>query len=87
MLLDKTGTSCIAGHIHTFDHAVRTNIAGKTRVGLIVGCYQDYDNDWAGNIAHLWRRGVAVLRNVKNGDFDLEWWSLERLKEEYGEPE
>lgn len=84
MLLDKTGTSCVAGHLHTFDYAVRHNINGKVRSGLIAGCYQDYDNEWAGNIAHLWRRGVAVLRNVENGDFDLEWWSIARLKKEYG---
>jgi hypothetical protein len=84
MLLDKTGTSCIAGHIHTFDYATRTNIAGHVRNGLIVGCYQDYDNDWAGNIAHLWRRGVVVLKNVENGDYDVNWISLKSLEKEYG---
>ena len=85
MLIDKTGASCIAGHIHTFDYATRTNINGKVRNGLIVGCYQDYDNEWAGNIAHLWRRGVVILRNVANGDFDVQFVSLNALKAEYDE--
>jgi len=84
MLLDKTGTSCIAGHLHTFDYAVRQNITGSVRAGLIAGCYQDYDSDWAGNISHLWRRGVVVLRNVEAGDFDIEWISLKSLEREYG---
>jgi hypothetical protein len=83
MLLDKTGTSCIAGHLHTFDYSTRTNVKGKTRNGLIAGVYQDYDSDWAGNINHLWRSGVCVLRNVEDGDYDLQWISLKSLKEEY----
>lgn len=83
MLLDKAGTSCIAGHLHTFDYAVRQNINGKVRSGLIAGCYHEHTPDWAGNIAHLWRRGVVVLRNVENGDYDLEWISLKSLEKEY----
>jgi hypothetical protein len=85
MLLDKTGTSCIAGHLHTFDYAVRQNINGRVRSGLIAGCYQDYDSDWAGNISHLWRRGVAVLDNVENGDYDLTWVSIKALERAYGD--
>lgn len=85
MLLDKTGTSCVAAHIHTFDYATRTNINGQVRNGLIAGVYQDYDSPWAGNINHLWRSGVCILRNVNNGDYDLQWISLKSLKAEYGE--
>ena len=83
MLLDKTGTSCVAGHLHTFDYATRTNINGTVRNGLICGVYQDYDAPWAGAINHLWRAGIAILRNVENGDYDLQWVSLKALKEEY----
>lgn len=84
MLLAKNGVSCIAAHTHTFDHAVRTTVQGRTMNGLVVGCYQDYVNDWAGNIGKLWRAGVAVLRNVEDGDYDLQWISLASLKREYG---
>lgn len=84
MLLDKVGASCIAGHLHTFDYATRTNINRQTRNGLIAGVYQDYDSEWAGNINHLWRAGVAILRNVEDGDYDLQWVSLKSLKDEYG---
>lgn len=83
MLLAKNGVSCIAAHSHTFDHAVRTTVQGRTMNGLVVGCYQDYINDWAGNIGKLWRSGVAVLRNVEDGDYDLQWISLASLKREY----
>jgi len=84
MLIDKTGTSCIAGHLHTLDFATRTNVAGRTRNGLVVGCYQDYDSPWAGEINKLWRPGIAILRDVENGNFDFQWVSLKALKAAYG---
>jgi hypothetical protein len=84
MLIDKTGTSCIAGHLHTLDYATRTNVAGVTRSGLIAGCFHDYIPDWAGHIGNLWRPGVAILNDVENGNYDLEWVSIKRLKEAYG---
>lgn len=84
MLLDKTGESCIAGHLHTYDHAVRININGRARNGLINGTYSNHIPEWAGNIGHLWRSGLSILNNVSNGDYDLEWWSLNRIEEIYG---
>ena len=84
MLLDKIGASAIAGHLHTFDYATRTNINGRARNGLIAGCYQDYNPEWAGNIGNLWRSGVVVLHNVEDGNFDIEWVSIKRMKETYG---
>lgn len=84
MLLDKTGQSCIAGHIHTLDYAVRQNINGRVRSGLINGTYSDHIPGWAGVIGHLWRPGLSVLHNVEDGNFDFEWWSLNRVRETYG---
>lgn len=83
MLLAKNGVSCIAAHSHTFDFATRKTVQGRTMNGLVVGCYQDYTNDWAGNIGKLWRAGVVVLRNVQDGDYDLQWISIGALKDAY----
>lgn len=85
MLIDKVGASCIAGHLHTLDFATRTNVAGRTRNGLVVGCYQDYPADWAGEINKIWKPGVAILRNVEEGNYDFQWVSMKALKSEYGE--
>lgn len=84
MLLAKNGASSIAAHTHTFDFATRRTVQKRTLRGLVVGCYQDYINDWAGTIGNLWMPGVAVLRNVSQGDYDLQWISLSALKEAYG---
>lgn len=83
MLLDKTGVSCVVGHTHTFDYAVRNNINGRVRSGLVAGCYHSHKPEWAGNIAHLWRPGVCVLRNAEKGDYDLDIISLKSLEKEY----
>lgn len=83
MLLAKNGCSCIAAHTHTFDLARRRTVSGKVLNGMVVGCYQDYVNDWAGNIGKLWEAGVVVLRNVEEGTFDFEWIGLDRLREAY----
>lgn len=83
MLLDKVGTSAVCGHIHTFDFTSKANIQGKVRNTLIAGCYQDYVNGWAGSIGQLWRPGVAILHNVDDGDYDLQWVSLKALQNEY----
>lgn len=83
-LLTKNFKSCTQGHSHTFDYCVRTDGAGRRIHGLVCGVYQDYDSDWAGEMNKLWSRGVVIKRAVHNGDYDLEWVSLERLKKEYG---
>lgn len=84
MLLAKHNNSCVVAHSHLYDFATRTNVRNQTINGLVVGCYQDYINDWAGPVGHMWRAGVTVLRNVEDGDYDLEFVSLKTLEKEYG---
>lgn len=82
-LLVKEHASCIMGHTHTRDSAIQR--AGDRFIqALVVGCYQDYDADWAGPANTKWNRGVYILRNVENGQFDEEWVSIGRIKAEYG---
>lgn len=84
MLLTKGAMSCTQAHIHIFDHAVRTKVNGTPYMGLVAGVFQDYDSGWAGTVNRLWRRGVCVCHNVEDGAYDLEWISIERLRDEYG---
>ena len=72
------------GHTHTFDYSVRTDGSGNRLNGLVAGVFQDYDSDWAGELCKPWSRGVVVKREVTQGDYDLQWISLESLKKEYG---
>ena len=82
-LLSKNYASCVVGHSHTVDWAVRSTSSGGKIMGLVAGVYQDYKSGWAGNINNLWWSGVVVLRNAGGGTFDPEFISLEALREEY----
>ena len=83
-LLTKNYSSCIVGHSHTADFAIRSGSNGKKIMGLVAGCYQDFDSGWAGNVNRLWWRGLVYLKNVDDGVFDPEFISIESLRKEYG---
>jgi hypothetical protein len=83
-LLTKEYQSCTQGHIHVADHSIRTRADGKRIHGTVAGVFQDYDTDWAGEVNRLWWRGVVIKRNVEEGNYDIEWVSIERLKKLYG---
>lgn len=83
-LLSKLGSSVTAGHLHTTDYCVRTNVHGRKQHGLVAGCFFDYNNGWAGEANKLYWRGVIIKRNVHEGDYDPQWVSIEQLQKEYG---
>lgn len=82
-LLTKNFQSCVCGHSHTADFAIRTKEDGTKIMGLLAGVYQDYDSPWAGNLNRLWWRGIVELHNVDNGYFDPHFISLNTLRKEY----
>lgn len=83
-LVSKNLVSSTCGHSHLFDYSVRNSANGNKLNGLVTGCFVDYDIGWAGESNKLWTRGVAICHDVENGNYDLEWVSLERLRKEYG---
>ena len=82
-LLGKYYSSATVGHSHLFDLCVRTRADGRKILGCTVGCYQDYTNDWAGEIGKLWDRGILIKRNVDQGMYDPQWLSMKAIKDEY----
>ena len=82
-LLTKQFTSCTQGHTHTLDHCVRSTIDGRKLHGLVVGCFQDYKSEWAGPANEVWNSGIVVKHEVENGQYDLEWVSMQRLFKMY----
>lgn len=84
-LITKKFTSCVQGHTHTLDYCQRTSAGGKKIHGLVAGCAMDYRSDWAGEVENLWWRGVCILRDVEDGQYDLEVVSLKQLASKYRE--
>lgn len=81
-LLVKEHASCVMGHTHTRDSCVQ-RAGAKFIQSLVVGCYQDYDAEWAGPANNKWNRGVYLLHDVEDGQFDEQWISLEKIRAEY----
>ena len=82
-LIKKRNKSTVVGHSHVTDYKIDLS-PGRSLMGLVCGSYIDYQAGYAGVANDMWSRGVAVLRNVQDGLYDLEWISLPRLKAEYG---
>lgn len=78
-LIQKRHTSSVCGHSHLLNyHHVQ---GGRGRIhGLVCGWYCDQHMDYAAQSNPGWWNGICVLRNVKEGDFDLELWSYDRIK-------
>ena len=83
-LLAKHMCSVVVGHIHTLDHATRVTPNGNRYHGLSVGCYHSHTDKFAESTAYMWYRGVCILHDVKEGDYDLETISINRIRENYG---
>lgn len=81
-LLIKNFASSIVGHSHIYDYSVRHRPNGESLIGLSVGWFGD-EPTFKGATENLWWSGLVELRNVKNGNFDVEQWSMERLKKAY----
>lgn len=81
-LLTKNMVSCLVGHSHLLDWAVRSKPNGDKIMGLSAGCYVE-EATFEGATENLWWAGICVLHNVQNGCYDLETISIERVKQLY----
>ena len=86
-LILKTLGSAVVGHSHILDYSrqARQDGSGRHFSGLSVGCYFEADHGWAGPANRMYWRGLCVLRDVNDGDYDLETWSMERIKARFGD--
>lgn len=82
-MITKNFKSCTQGHTHTRDFCERTDPLGNRIIGLVAGVYQDYWADFAGPANKMWWSGVIVKTNVHQGQYDLEFISMDTLKKEY----
>jgi hypothetical protein len=79
----KTNMSCIAGHqqglqIHTGGRA-----DGARLTSIIAGSFYEHDEDYMGPQGNKHWRGLLVLHEVQDGQFDLMPVSLDYVKKKY----
>lgn len=82
-ILKHVGSSFVMGHRQILDTATQQLPTGKRRRGVIAGaCYQHMET-YLGPQGDHWR-GVLVLHEVSDGDFDVMEVSLGYLKRRFG---
>lgn len=84
-LVTKMYMSCVAGHSHIRDFCERTAADGRRILGLVVGCYLDSDQheNYAGEANKMWWKGLVMLNDVENGEFEPEFININQLRRKY----
>lgn len=84
-MLGKRAMSTTMGHTHMFDTHTITRPTGENLRGLIAGSFHDPDHEsFAGTqVDQLWWNGLFMKHAVKDGDYDLEEVSINRLRSMY----
>ena len=82
-LVTKRHVSCVQGHTHALDYCRRNRPDGRHIIGLVAGCYIDYNAEYAGNANGMWTKGVSILHDVQEGVFDFEFIGLDRIRKAY----
>lgn len=83
-LITKKMVSCVAGHSHLLNYARTVGATGTTYHGLTAGCYFTHEESYAAQSNTSWWRGICVLENVVNGDYDLQLYRMDTIKKRWG---
>lgn len=79
----KTNMSCVAGHQQGLQIHVGTRADSKMLTSIIAGSAYEHDEDYLGPQGNKHWRGVIMLHDVHDGQFDHMPVSLKFLKEKY----
>lgn len=84
-LVTKKHRSCVMGHVQHDGIASQYTADGKRLTGLFVGCCYLHDEDYLGAQGNVHWRGVWMLNDVNDGEFEPMQVSLKYLKRRYGD--
>lgn len=83
-ILKNVGFSFVAGHQQGLKIARRELSNGKTHTGIIAGSFYQHDEEYRGPQAAAEWRGLIMLHEVKDGDYELTQVSMNYLRRTYG---
>lgn len=81
--LNKKHMSCIAGHQQGLQIATAHRADGTRLTSIIAGSCYEHDEDYLGPQGNKHWRGILMLHEVHDGQFDLMPVSLEYLNKKY----
>lgn len=83
-LITKKHMSCVMGHVQNDGIASQYRADGKRITGIFAGCCYLHDEDYLGAQGNNHFRGVWMLYDVEDGEFNALQIPLTFLKEKYG---
>lgn len=81
--LSKKHMSCVAGHQQGLQIATGHRADGKRLTSIIAGSCYEHDEDYMGPQGNKHWRGLLVLHEVQDGEFDLMPVSLNYINNKY----
>jgi hypothetical protein len=81
--LRKANMSCVAGHQQGLQIHTGSRADGARLTSIIAGSCYEHDEDYLGPQGNKHFRGILILHDVKDGEFDMMPVSLKYLKKKY----
>jgi hypothetical protein len=85
VLVNKLHMSCVAGHQQGKQIAYGKRADGKSICGIIAGSYYQHDEDYMDQLSNTHWRGLLVMNEVADGQFDELFLSINYLKAKYND--
>jgi hypothetical protein len=84
-LLTKRHMSAVMGHVQNRGIAYATRADGKEITAIFSGSCYEHNEDYLGAQGNNYWRGIWVLHDINDGEFDAMQVSLKYLSQKYGE--
>lgn len=82
--LNRIGNSFVQGHEQGFLYGTRVYPTGSIRHGLVAGSFYQHDEDYKGRQGNGHWRGIVVLNEVEDGNYNVMPISMSYLRRKYG---
>ena len=84
-IISKLHMSCVAGHQQGKQIAYGKRADGKAITAVVVGSYYLHDESYMDQLSNRHWRGLLVMNEVDDGQFDELMLSIEYLERKYGD--
>lgn len=84
-IISKLHMSCVAGHQQGKQIAYGKRADGKAITAVVVGSYYLHDESYMDQLSNRHWRGLLVMNEVNDGQFDELMLSIEYLERKYGD--
>jgi hypothetical protein len=83
-LVQRKHQSCVMGHVQNWEMHREVRADGTPILGLFVGSCYEHNEDYLGPQGNNYSRGIWMLHEVSQGDFQPAYISLKYLRGKYG---